>query len=325
MRALQQTTLNGPEDLHLTEVPTPTPGPGELLIRVTAAGLNYVDISQSRGTFRGGPQPPYVAGIEAAGEIVALGDGVGGPAIGTHVVGATIQGGAFAEYAVLPAQAAIPIPPGWTDAQTLGLAVSWPTALAALKPLGALQPGQTVLIHAAAGATGQTAVRLAKHYGATVIAVASAEKHEVLRTLAPDHILDSRSPTLADDILRLTNNTGVDLALESTGGPTFESTLRATKRITGRVIVSGLPAGPASITNWDLVYTHQLHLIGLNLGALIRHTPQIFAELMTELFTLITTGVLTPTNPTTYDLADGPKALTALESRTTTGKLALLP
>ena len=156
MCALQQTSLNGPEDLRLiTGAPVPNPGPGEVLIRVTAAGVNFVDISQARGIFAGGPQPPYLAGIEGAGEITAVGEGVTGLEPGAHVIGVGIGGGAFAEYMVLPAAAAVRVPAGWADEQALGLVVSWPTALAALKPLGRIAAGQTVLIHAAAGATGQ--------------------------------------------------------------------------------------------------------------------------------------------------------------------------
>jgi NADPH2:quinone reductase len=320
MQALLQMSLNGPQDLQVADVPVPQPGPGEVLVRVTAAGVNYVDISQSRGTFAGGPRPPYVAGIEAAGEVVAVGEGATG--LGTHVIGASIGGGAFAEYLVLASFAAVPVPTGWDDEQALGLVVSWPTALAALR-LGGLTAGQTVLIHAAAGSTGQIAVKLAKHYGATVIATASPEKHETVRRLGADHILSSRDPDLAAAVLRLTN--GVDLVLESVGGPTLETSLAVAKRITGRVAVFGLPAGEATLTNWDLVYKHQVHVIGLNIGVLIRSAPQLFGELMTELFTLITTGVLSPTQPTTYSLADASRALIALESRTTTGKLALLP
>ncbi|GAA3141347.1 NADPH2:quinone reductase [Kribbella aluminosa] len=319
MRALLQTSLNGPQDLKLTDASVPRPGPGEVLVRVTAAGVNFVDSSQSHGTFAGGPQPPYVAGIEAAGEVVSVGAGVD-LAPGMHVIGVCIGGGAFAEYAVLPAVAALPVPAGWDDEQALGLVVNWPTALAALRPLGSLAAGETVLIHAAAGATGQAAVRMAKHHGATVIATASPEKHDTVRRLGADHVLDSRSPSLTTDILDLT--TGVDLSLEST---TLTTSLEVTKPVTGRVVVYGLAAGTSTLTNWDLVYKHQLHVIGLNLGALIQHTPHIYGEVLTELFTLISTGVLTPTTPTTYALTDGPKALTQLESRTTTGKLALLP
>ncbi|WP_246123831.1 NADPH:quinone oxidoreductase family protein [Nocardia bhagyanarayanae] len=326
MRALQQSSLDGPKSLHLIpDAPVPTPGPGEVLIRVGAAGVNFVDISQSHGVFAGGPQPPYVAGIEAAGEVVALGEGVSGVELGTHVIGVTIMGGAFAEYAVLMAAGTVSLPPGWTDEQALGLVVSWPTALAALKPLGQLESGQTVLIHAAAGGTGQVAVKLAKHYGATVIAAASPDKHEVVKKLGADHLMDSRSSELVTEVLRLTDGAGVDLVLESVGGATFEASLAAAKRITGRVVVFGLADGEASITNWDLVYKHQVHLIGLNIGSLIQSAPHIFGQVMGEMFGLIASGVLGPGAPTARELSDGPQALQELEARTTVGKLALLP
>jgi NADPH2:quinone reductase len=324
MRALQQKSLNGPQDLRLiTDAPIPSPGPGEVLIRVTVAGVNFVDISQARGTFAGGPQPPYLAGTEGAGEVIAVGEGVTNLEPGAHVIG--VGGGAFAEYMVLPAAAAMPLPAGWTAEQALGLVVSWPTALAALKPLGGVTAGQTVLIHAAAGGTGQAAVKMAKHYGATVIATASPGKHEVVRALGADHVVDSRGPDLAADVLRLTGGAGADLVLESVGGATLDASLAATKRVTGRVVVYGLAGGEAAITNWELVYKHQIHVIGLNIGILIQAAPQIFGDVMGEMFGLLAAGVLGPGQPTVYELADGPKALTELEARATMGKLALLP
>jgi NADPH2:quinone reductase len=226
---------------------------------------------------------------------------------------------------VLPAAAAVPGPAGWADEQALGLVVNWPTALAALKPLGGVTAGQTVLIHAAAGGTGQAAVRMAKHYGATVIATASPGKHEVVRALGADHVIDSRGADLAAEVLRLTGGAGADLVLESVGGATLDASLAATKRVTGRVVVYGLAGGDAAITNWELVYQHQVHLIGLNIGVLIQAAPRLFGELMGELSALIAAGVLTPARPSTYDLADGPKALAELEARATVGKLALRP
>jgi NADPH2:quinone reductase len=326
MRALQQQSFGGPADLRLiTDAPMPSPGPGEVLIRVTAAGVNFVDLSQADGTFAGGPQPPYLAGIEAAGEVVALGEGVTGPEPGTHIIGVAIQGGAFAEYLALPAAAVVPVPAGWADEQALGLVVNWPTAFAALKPLGGVRAGQTVLIHAAAGGTGQAAVTMAKHYGATVIATASPAKHEVVRALGADHVLDAHSGDLAAEVRRLTGGQGADLVLESVGGATLDASLAAAKRVTGRVVVYGLPAGEAAITNWDLVYRHQIHVIGLNIGVLIQAAPQIFGEVMGELFGLLAAGVLGPGRPATYALADGPKALAELAARATVGKLALLP
>jgi NADPH2:quinone reductase len=235
------------------------------------------------------------------------------------VVGVSIGGGAFAEYVAVPAIAAVPVPENWDDAQALGLVVSWPTALAALK-LGGITEGRTVLIHAAAGGTGQAAVRMAKHYGATVIATASRTKHEVVRSLGADHVLDADD---TDQLRRFAGN--VDLVFESVGGTTFDASLAAAKRVTGRVVVLGLSGGPATLSNWDLVYRHQVQLVGLNIGTLIRSTPQLYGEIMGELFGLVASGVLAPTQPTTYPLAEGQQALMDLESRATIGKLALVP
>lgn len=326
MRALQQTSLDGPQDLRLvTDAPVPSPGSGEVLIRVTAGGVNFLDISQSRGAAAGGPQPPYLAGIEGVGEVVAVGEGVSGVELGAHVIGVGISGGAFAEYMVLPAMGAVPVPAGWADEQALGMVVSWPTALAALKPLGQIDAGQTLLIHAAAGGTGQAAVKMAKHYGAKVIAAASPDKHEAVRALGADHVIDSRNGDIAAGVHDLTDAAGVDLVLESVGGSTLEASCAAAKRVTGRVVVYGLAGGEATISNWDLVYRHQVHVIGLNIGVLIQSAPQIFGEVMGEMFALISAGVLGPGQPTVYELADGPKALAELGARATVGKLALVP
>jgi NADPH2:quinone reductase len=324
MRALQQMSLSGPQDMRLiTGAPVPSPGRGEVLIRVAAAGVNFADISRAYGTFLGGPRPPYLAGFEAAGEIVAMGEAVSGPQLGTRVIG--VGYGAFAEYMVLPAAVAVPVPVGWSAEQALGLVVNWPTALAALKPLGRIVAGETVLVHAAAGATGQAAVRLAKHFGATVIAAASPGKHETVLALGADHVLDSLAGDLAAEVLRLTGGAGADVVLESAGGATFKASLAAAKPVTGRVVVYGVAGGEAAITNWELLYQHQVQIIGLNIGVLIQAAPRIFGELMGELSAFIAAGVFAPTRPTAYDLADGPKALAELEARATVGKLALLP
>lgn len=324
MRALEQTTLKGPADMSLIgDAPVPQPGPGEVLIRVGAAGVNFADVSKAHGTFLGGPQPPYVAGFEAAGEVVAVGEGVEQPAVGARVAG--VGYGAFAEYMVLSAQWAMPVPEGWSSGQALGMVVTWPTASAALRTLGGVAAGETVLIHAAAGATGQAAVAMAKHYGATVIGTASPGKHQSVRALGADHVLDSHSENLAAEVLGLTGGAGADLVLETNGGATFAASLAAAKLVTGRVVVLGLAGGEATVTNWDLVYRHQVHLIGLNIGVLIQTAPQLFGELMSELSALLAAGVLIPSEPTVYDLTDGRKALVDLEDRKTSGKLALRP
>ena len=326
MRALQQTSLNGPQDLGLvTDAPVPVAGPGEVLIRVAAAGVNFGDIAQAHGTFPDGPRPPYLAGFEAAGEIVAVGAGVTGLEPGARVVGVGIGCGAFAEYTALPAAAVLPLPAGWAEAEALGLLVNWSTALAALRPLGRVAAGETVLIHAAAGGTGQAAVKMARHFGATVIATASPGKHETVRALGADHVLDSTGTDLAVEVLRLTGGAGADLVLEAVGGAALGASLAAAKRVTGRVIVFGVAGGEAPVTNWELIYRHQVHVIGLNIGVLAQAAPQVFGAVMGELLALIAAGVLTPGQPTAYELADGPKALAELETRATVGKLVLLP
>ncbi|GAA0903711.1 zinc-binding dehydrogenase [Pseudonocardia zijingensis] len=321
MRALQQTALTGPGAMRLViDAPVPTPGPGEVLIRVGAAGVNFADVMQTRGTYDGGPRAPYIAGFEAAGEVVAAGPGVTSPEPGAHVIGT--GPGAFAEYAVLPAAGTAPVPTGWTDEQALGLVLNRGTALAALR-LGRVAPGETVVVQAAAGGVGQAAVRTAKHYGATVIGTASPGKHEVVRALGADHVVDYRD--LTDEVLRRTGGRGADLVLESVGGDAFRAARAATRPITGRVVVYGMAAGEAAITNRELNFTHPVHVIGLHIGVLSQVAPQLFAELMTELAALIAAGVHPPGRAVVHDLADGPEVLAELEARATVGKLALRP
>ena len=324
MRALQQMSLAGPSQMRLiTDAPVPTPGPGEVLIRVRAAGVNFADVMQTRGTYVNGPQAPYIAGFEAAGEIVALGPGVAGLDRGAHVIGTGY--GAFAEYMVLPAAGVASIPAGWADEQALGLVLNWATALAALRPLGRIAAGETVLIHAAAGGVGQAAVRVARHYGATVIAAASRDKHEAVPALGADHVIDYRRVDVAAEVLRLTGGHGADLVLESVGGDTFRAGLAAARRVTGRVVVYGMAGGEATISNRELNFAHPIHVIGLHIGILAQAAPRLFAELMDELAALIAAGVYPPGQPTVHDLADGPKVLAELEARATVGKLALRP
>ncbi|GAA5110456.1 zinc-binding dehydrogenase [Pseudonocardia adelaidensis] len=322
MRALHQTELTGPSRMCLvTDAPVPTAGPGEVLVRVTAAGVNFADVMQTRGTYAGGPRAPYVAGFEAAGEVVALGARVSGLRRGDHVIGTGY--GAFAEYMVLPAAGAAPVPAGWTGEQALGLVLNWGTALAALR-IGHIAAGETVLVQAAAGGVGQAAVRLATHHGATVIGSASPDKHDVVRALGATHALD-RNADVGAEVLRLTANRGADLVLESAGGDAFRAALAATRRITGRMVVYGMAGGEAAISNRELDFTHPIHLIGLHMGTLAQEAPDLFTELMAELATLIAAGVYPPGRPTVHELADGPEVLAALEAGATVGKLALRP
>ncbi|MFI5695463.1 zinc-binding dehydrogenase [Kribbella sp. NPDC051586] len=320
MRALEQVSWGGPGGLRVVEVEVPSVGVGEVLVRVGAAGVNFADVMQARGTYDGGPRAPYLAGFEAAGEVVAVGSGVTGVVVGEHVVGTGY--GAFAEYMVMAD--VVPVPDGWTDEEALGLVLNWATALAALRHLGQLTAGDTVLIQAAAGGVGQAAVRIAKYYGATVIATVSAPKHEVVRRLGADHVIDYRTADLKAEVLRLAGG-GVDVVLESVGGETFRRSIEVARRVTGKVIVIGAAGGESSISNWELNFKHPVHVIGHHLTTFIKHAPDLFADVMTELGKLIDAGVYPPGSPTVYDLADGPKVLAELEAGVTIGKLALKP
>lgn len=323
MRALVQQSTRGPADLTLTsDRPRPTAGPGEYLVRVGAAGVNFADVMQTHGTYGGGPRAPYAAGFEAAGAIVGVGPDVADPLpLGTHVVG--VGPGAFAQFMTMPAAEVLRVPAGWDDAEALGLVLNWATALAALKPLGAVGPGDVVLVHAAAGGVGQAAVRLARHYGARVIATASPAKHGTVKALGADEVLDSRRPDLAAEIMRLTG--GADLVLESVGQATFEVSLSVAKPFTGRVVVFGAASGEATISTHDLVFRHRARIQGLHIGALAVAAPTVYAALLTEIEALIALGVYPPGTPQVYPLAEGPAALRALEAGRTQGKLALDP
>ncbi|WP_341977120.1 zinc-binding dehydrogenase [Microbacterium sp. LWO13-1.2] len=323
MRALVQGTREGPGDLQLTSNRRlPIAGAGDYLVRVGAAGVNFADVMQTRGTYANGPEAPYAAGFEAAGEIVGVGAGIVDPlSLGTHVVGT--GPGAFAQYMTMPAAGVVPVPSGWSDAETLGLGLNWATALAALKTLGEVASGDVVLVLAAAGGVGQAAVRIAQHYGARVVATASPAKHDVVSALGADVVLDSARPDLADEILRLTG--GVDIVLESVGQATFPTSLAVAKPFTGRIVVFGAASGDAVVSTHELVFEHPVQIKGLHIGALAAAAPAVYESLLVEIDALIAQGVYPRGTPEIHPLADGPAVLRQLEAGRTTGKHALDP
>lgn len=323
MRALVQPSTRGPRDLFLSiDRPRPSPGPEEYLIRVGAAGVNFADVMQGHGTYGGGPVAPYTAGFEAAGEIVEIGSGVHDALpVGSHVIGT--GAGAFAEYMVMAASAAMPVPAGWQDRDALGLVLNWGTAVAALRVIGDVAAGEVVLIHAAAGGVGQAAVRLALHYGARVVATASASKLSILHDLGATHVLDVRRADLATEISRLTG--GVDLVLESVGQATLAASVSVSKPFTGRVVVYGAASGDAAVTTAELVFSSQVQIKGLHIGAMASRAPQLYAALLKELTSVIGQGLDVPGHAQVHPLADGPSVLRQLEAGTTVGKHALDP
>ena len=325
MRAIEFTAFDGPNSGSLVERPVPTPGAGEVLIRIGAAGVNYADVVQSRGGYRNGPQPPYIAGIEACGEVVAVGDGDTPHAVGTKVFGAGFPG-TFAEYVAVPAAMLQPLPAGWSEAQGAAFFVVWATAYACLRTVGNVQQGQSVLIHAAAGGVGQAATKLAKHFGARVFATAStAEKLEIAKGAGADELINYADQDFVAEIKARTQGRGVDLILEMIGGETFDKNFQAVVPHV-RIVVFGFASDKkAEIDNFSMVWDYPVWITGLNITILSTERPDLFEPMMGEISALIASGVIDPGQPTEHPLADAPDLLAAMELRKTTGKHIIVP
>lgn len=324
MRALEVTSPDGPRSVHLVERPLPKPAPGEVLIKVGAAGVNFADTMQTHGAYPYGAKPPYIAGFEVCGEVVALGEGDSPYPIGAKVIGLTA--GAFAEYATAAAAILRPLPKGWSQAQGAALFTSWFTAYGCLRLFGHLAAGESVLIHAAAGGVGQAAVRLAKHFGARVFATAStAEKLKFASDWGADECINYTEQDFVTEVKARTNGRGVDLVLESVGGETFHKSFEAVVPC-GRIVVFGIASGEkAGIDNYRLIFEYPIALIGFNAYFVLGKRPDIFKPMNDEFSALIEAGVVCPDEPTAYPLAEGAKVLSALERRETKGKLVLVP
>jgi len=319
MRALEITSWTGPSAARVVDAAVPSPGPGQVLLRVGASAINFADIMQSRGLYPGGPEAPYLAGYEAAGEVVAVGDGVS-LAPGQQVIG--FGSGAFADYMLVYEAATRPLPKGWSAAKGAALWTSWYTAAGALHQLGEIQAGESVLIHAAAGGVGQAAIRLAKHFGAHVIATASsADKLEIARELGADVLIDYSTTDFVEAVKAATDGRGADLILESVGGDTYLRSFEAA-RPQGRIVVYGVSSGErAYIDNHDLIFKYPVKLMGLNMGKRMEY----FAPLFGLIEELIAAGVMNPDEPPAHSLEELPEALVALEERRTTGKHVFVP
>ena len=322
MRAFEIAETNGPSAARVVAAEVPAPAKHQALVKVGAAGVNFADVMQSRGLYQGGPEAPYVGGIEAAGEVVSVGEGTS-IAVGSRVMGFGPR--AFAEYVCWNEAGLLPLPEGWSFAQGAAFPVQWLTAHGCLKVCGRLQPGESVLIHAAAGGVGQAAVRLAKHYGARVFATASSsEKLEVARKLGADELIDYQSEDFVEIVRERTGGRGVDLVLEMVGGDTFRKNLHATVPF-GRIVVFGSASAElAKVENRELIF-RPVELIGYHLGVMQQRRPDLLMRQLAEVRELIESGVVKPDAPTEYALSDGARALADLDSRRTTGKLVLVP
>ena len=324
MKAIQFDSIGSPDVLAFRDVAEPTPGAGEVLIRVEAAGVNFSDIMWRRGQYDVKTPLPFIPGAEVAGTIVAVGPDVTGYALGTHVVSAPPSGG-YAQFVVAPIATTFPIPDGISAIEAVSLMAQGLTAVLVLRKSGRLAPGERVLVEAAAGGVGSIAVQLAKLYGASkVIAAASSpEKRAFAEALGADASVDYTVPGWAKTVRALTDGRGVDVVLDFVGGESTAQGLEALAPF-GRLVVIGKAAGDAApIAPWSLEHGNQ-SIVGFRIFG-FAETPSIIAEAMGELIGLVQAGKIKLPSGGAFPLAQAADVHRLMEDRKSTGKLVLQP
>ena len=321
MRAVQLTEFGGPEVLEVREVEVPEPGEGEVLIRVSRAGINFADTHQRENAYLAKFELPFVPGGEVAG-VVERGDGELGD--GTRVVG-MIRHGGYAEYAVAPAATTFPIPDGVDDGVALALLIQGLTAWHLYRTSAKLEPGESVVVISGAGGVGSLAVQLAKPFGAgRVIATASSEeKRAMTLELGADAAVDSAEDDLAAALTEANGGEPVDVVLEMSGGRIFDECLKALAPF-GRLVAYGISSRePNRVSSGSLMRRSQA-VVGFWLMHLLAR-PDLLREPLADLFDRAARGDLRAVVGGTYPMSEVRRAHEDLAARTTTGKLLLDP
>ena len=325
MRALQVTKLLPDHaGTALADVPVPQPGPGEVRVRVRAAAVNFPDLLMTRGDYQLKPPLPFVSGLEFAGEIDALGEGVAGWQVGDAVVGGN-RFGAMAEYCVAPAAAlrAKPAQLSWDEAAAYP--VAYLTAYVALVRCARVEPGEWVLVHGAAGGVGLAAVDLAKALGARVIAAASsADKREAIaRLYAPDAVIDGE-PGFRERVKELTGGAGADVIFDPVGGDIFDESTRCIA-FGGRLLVIGFASGRIPEVSVNMPLIKGFSVVGVRAGEYGRRFPDRGAENVAAIDALAAAGTIRPHVHAALDLADWREGFAMIERRAVVGKVVLRP
>jgi NADPH2:quinone reductase len=242
MQAIVCHELTGPAALRLEEVPEPRPGPGQVRIRVRACGVNFADSLITRGQYQKQPAPPFSPGFEVSGEVLELGTGVGGIAIGDRVIAMTPHGG-YAEQVIADIERCVPMPAAMSWEHGAAFPVVFGTSHVALWHRARLRAGETLVVHGASGGVGLTAVAIGKQLGATVIATANGpEKLQVAREHGADHLIDSSHEDLRTRIREFTDGRGADVVYDPVGGELFTASLRSIA-FEGRILIIGFAGG----------------------------------------------------------------------------------
>ena len=303
-------------------LPVEAPGPQQVLVRVRAAALNYPDVLLTQGKYQFTPLLPFVPGLEASGEVVAIGAGVTHVRPGDAVVAQTRQGGALGQMMIADASEvrAMPANLDWDEAAAYSAAGM--TAYVSLVYRGQLQVGETLVVHGASGGTGLATVQVGRELGARVIATGrSPEKLEAARA-AGAHETVLVGENLRDDILRLTENKGADVIFDPIGGDVFDASLRSLAW-GGRLLVVGFLGGRIADLKSNYVLIKNISIIGIRAGEFIRRDPMQGARVMRAVDMLAASGVLKPHISARFRLEDGVQALGVLARGKATGKVVV--
>lgn len=323
MRAILCREYGPPESLVLEEIPDPVPGPGEVVVDVVAASVNYPDTLTIRDMYQFKPPLPFSPGGEFAGKVAAIGEGVDNVAVGDRVVAIQIVGG-FAEKAIVDQpRALIPIPDDMDFTAAAAWVMAYGTAYYALKDRARAREGETLLVLGAAGGVGLAAVDLGRALGLRVIAAASShEKLELCRSYGAAATLNYTSGDLKDQVRRLTEGSGADIVLDPVGGPYSEAALRATAWL-GRLLVVGFAAGDIPRIPLNLTLLKGCDIRGVFWGAFAQRDPVGHSRNLRELLEMHHGGVIRPHISARYPLADAPQAIADLLERRATGKVVV--
>lgn len=319
-RAIVIDQYGGPDVLHLREVDLPPPGHGQVQIRHTAIGVNFIDVYTRSGYF---PllHPPGTPGMEGAGVITATGPGVSGISVGDRVAYACPPVGAYAQARNMSPDLLVHLGPDISDMTAAASLLKGVSASFLLHDIGRVRPGQTVLIHAAAGGIGQILVQWARALGARVIATTSTAKVALVQGLGADHVIDYTATDFAPAVLVLTGGQGADVVFDSAGKTTFAGSLEATA-ICGHLISFGQASGPVGSTDIDKLASKSITLSRPNY-AHYTDTPEKLAPHVMRFFAALRAGIIRLPEPTLYPLARAADAHRDLEARRTTGSLVL--
>ena len=324
MRAVVVERLVEPHDLRVAEAAEPELFAGGLAVDVKAAGCNFFDILMVQGRYQVKPPLPFIPGAELAGIVSAVGAEVDGFRVGDRIL-ANVPVGAFAEQVIVPARAARKMPDGMTFEEGAAIPIVYPTSYAALVLRAGLRPGETVLVHAAAGGVGLAAVQIAKALGARIIATAGGdEKLAIAREAGADVCIDYRADDWPDRVKAATDGRGADVIYDSVGGDILDQSLKCIAW-SGRLLVIGFAGGRIPEIKANRILLKNIAVVGLHWGAYAIHEPARIPEVFDALFRMYASGSIRPVIGRRYPLEQVADALQALGSRRTHGKVVLVP